>query len=535
MRGSRKKRRKEWMAAVICLGAAVTACGCGRDIEPDREEGSRPIVNFRAITLGNMPEEGMDEIYRQLDALTIPELNCTLRFDFIPWGNERRQLNIVTASGEYDFIPGGVFSDYRTLVYKNAFLDLNQYLESVPELTEHYAFFDEKTLEKCEINEGLYGLPQFGQGGIQNLGEGFFYREDLRREWGLEEICDLETMEAYLYRAKQEEQYRDMPLVTDNRVWSSLWLLITKGKYLEINSSLETPFVVVEADKPYQALNRMETPEFKEVLAYIQKWKRDGILDPDMLARSDNEGELGKRLVLADQKPCETNNPIWSVSTYWIPALQERHPEWEFGFFPYLSQHEKHYVRSLAGNSVISISAKTTEPELALKLLEKIHTDQRYYVLVAYGTEGNNYNLVDGKISFDGINPGNRYAWTAVSDDIMNYEAVPVNETWDTEVYQVFTDWSEEIGKTAEDDPLDGFTFVLPGREEDAMDQIWIQYFQPLVCGYGEDYLQELEQVNQRLKEAGFDRYLAIIQEQLTECTAGYGDSRESDTETQTD
>ena len=33
----------------------------------------------------------MDEIYEQLDALTIPELNCTLRFDFIPWGNERKQ------------------------------------------------------------------------------------------------------------------------------------------------------------------------------------------------------------------------------------------------------------------------------------------------------------------------------------------------------------------------------------------------------------------------------------------------------------
>lgn len=204
--------------------------------------------------------------------------------------------------------------------------------------------------------------------------------------------------------------------------------MITKGKYLEVNSSMETPFVVVEADNPYQALNRLETPEFKEVLAYIQKWKRDGILDPDMLSRSDNEGELGKNLILADKKPCETNNPVWPVNSYWIPVFYESHPEWEFGFFPYLSQHEKYYVSSLAGNSVISISAKTTEPELALKLLEKIHTDQRYYALVAYGAEGSNYNLVDGKISFDGISARKRFAWTAVSDDTMNYDAVPVNE-----------------------------------------------------------------------------------------------------------
>ena len=70
---------------------------------------------------------------------------------------------------------------------------------------------------------------------MKNIGEGFFYREDLRREWGLEEIHDLATMEAYLYRAKQEERYQDAPLITDNRIWSSLWLMLTKGN---INRSL---------------------------------------------------------------------------------------------------------------------------------------------------------------------------------------------------------------------------------------------------------------------------------------------------------
>lgn len=213
-----RDKKKRWLAAGMVLGGLALLGGCSRTAPTDQEEGREAIVNFRAITLGNMPEKGMEEIYRQLDALTIPELNCTLRFEFIPWGNERSQLNIVTASGEYDFIPGGVFSDYRTLVYKNAFLDMNQYLDVVPALTEHYAIYDVDTLKKCEIGGGLYGLPQFGQGEIRSVGEGFFYREDLRREWGLPEIRDLETMEAYLYRAKQEAQYRDTPLVTDNRV-----------------------------------------------------------------------------------------------------------------------------------------------------------------------------------------------------------------------------------------------------------------------------------------------------------------------------
>ena len=229
-----KQRDRRWIIRGVLLLGTLLFAGCGRADNGEEgtapEEGSRGLpVNFRAVTLGNMPEGGMDEIYEQLDALTIPELNCTLRFDFIPWGNERKQLNIATASGEYDFIPGGVFSDYRTLVFKNAFLDLNKYLDAVPLLREHYGIFDPDTLKKCEISGGLYGIPQFGQGMMKNIGEGFFYREDLRREWGLEEIHDLATMEAYLYRAKQEERYQDAPLITDNRIWSSLWLMLTKG------------------------------------------------------------------------------------------------------------------------------------------------------------------------------------------------------------------------------------------------------------------------------------------------------------------
>lgn len=156
-----------------------------------------------------------------------------------------------------------------------------------------------------------------------------------------------------------------------------------------------------------------------------------------------------------------------------------------------------------------------------MKLLEKIHTDQRYYSLVAYGVEGSNYNLVDGKISFDGIEPGRRFAWTAVADDAMNYDAFPVNEKWYEEVYYPVTEWSEEVVMTAEDDPLDEFTILPSGREQDAVSQVWLQYFQPLVCGYGEDYRKNLDMANERLREMGFDRYLLSIQKQLTEYADG--------------
>ena len=55
---------KRKAVALLC-GISLLLGGCGRGTEEGESgEAVQPIVNFRAITLGNMPEEGMDEIYR---------------------------------------------------------------------------------------------------------------------------------------------------------------------------------------------------------------------------------------------------------------------------------------------------------------------------------------------------------------------------------------------------------------------------------------------------------------------------------------
>lgn len=41
--------------------------------------------------------------------------------------------------------------------------------------------------------------------------------------------------------------------------------------------------------------------------------------------------------------------------------------------------------------SCISVSAKCQNPEMAVKILEKLHTDQDFYNLISYGVEGVHY------------------------------------------------------------------------------------------------------------------------------------------------
>ena len=511
-------KRWKWRCLAVSI-LMLLACGCAPQANaPDGETSNEPIANLKAIILGTPPAEGLDELYRQLDEMTIPELNCTLRFEYIPWGDERVQLNMATASGEYDLIPGGVFSDYRTLVSKNAFLNLNDYLYLVPELQEHYATYSDSILKECEINGGLYGIPQYSIG-VQNANEGFFFREDLRREWGLEPVTDLETMEAYLYRAKESEAYRDNPLVTDNRIWTSLWLLVSEGKYLEIDSMLETPFVVALAESPDVLVRRMETPEFQTVISYLRKWQEAGILESDMLSLSDNEGTRGRQMILADLKPCETNVPFWSLSANFLRDLWDTHPEWEYGFFPYCKNHQTWYIESIADASVVSVSSKTRYPEIAVKLLEKLHTDQRYYDLLRYGVEGIHYNLEDGLLDYTDISSANGFGWTPITDLMLSRDTRNVSEKMYEELEKPYYNWRTEIFEQAKIDPLGEFSMDLSNLESVVaeMEQVRLQYFQPLLCGYHADTARMLQEANEALSQAGFDVYFDSMQKQVAD------------------
>lgn len=513
--------KRSALSKLLCLAAVLmlTASACLPQGEtPTEGTRNEPVANLKAVILGTPPAEGMDELYHQLDALTVPELNCTLRFEYIPWGDERAQLNIAAASGEYDFIPNGVFSDYRTLVSKNAFLNLNDYMYLVPELREHYAAYSDDMLKSCEINSGLYGIPQYSIG-IQNADEGFFFREDLRKEWGLEPVTDLASMEAYLYRAKEEDAYKHNPLITDNRIWTSLWLLVSEGKYLEIGSMQETPFVVALADDPGVVVKRTETPEFQAVILYIRKWQEAGILESNMLSLSDNEGMRGRQMMVADMKPCETNIPFWSIKGGLLLDLWNAHPDWEYSFFPYCTNHQTLYAESIADASVISVSSKTKYPETAIKLLAKIHTDQRYYDLVRYGVEGIHYNLTDGLLDYTGIPSANMFGWTPVTDNLLTRDTKYVSEKWYGEIELPYYNWQEGITEYVEVNPLGEFSMDSSELEtvRSEMERVRERYFQPILCGYYADAGQALREANAALEQAGLNEYFDSLQQQLTE------------------
>lgn len=491
----------------------LAGCASSPQME-EQEDKEEKLVTLHVLTMGKEPSCGMDEFYDQLDRLTKEDLGCMVRFTYIPWGDEKQEIDSAIASGEYDIYCNGVFSNYREKAAKNAFLDLKPYLGLVPKLTEHYRQLAENVLEECEMNGKLYGFPQLQY--QTNIRNGiFFYRKELCKKWGISKVTDLKSMEQYMYTAKATD-YQAYPMITDNRIWQCIFIILGVSKYLEITSIQDMPYAVIDMENPENVVCRMETEEFKNVLRYVSKWYQDGIIDSNILGVSDNEANRAIQMLLSDQKPCETNSTLSAVEQDYIPVLYNKNPQWQWDFY-YYSENDPVYRCSLSNDTCTSISSKCLYPEKAIRFIELAHTNETYYDLLCYGVEGINYEKKDDKISYDNIPSQNIYkAWTGLPDIFMNKQISSPNTYWNTivEKFQKEHPWKE---MTIGDHPLNGFELDYSNiNNKEALDQVWNRYMKPLVCGVSKDWESDYEIAMNKFYEAGLKDYITEVQNQIS-------------------
>jgi len=502
-------------ATVGVMGACSTNGNGGGSNTPDTDAGGETptppaqIIELKAITMGTEPANGMDSFYRQLDEMTIRDLNAKVRFDFIPWGDEKNQISRAIVAKEYDLYVGGAWSDFSSFATKNAFADLTPLLEQTPALVEHY----KGALERVKIDGKVYGIPQYNKPGAG--GEGMLFREDLRKEWGLPEIKDLASVEQYLYKAK--EAYPNVPMLNDKRFADNLWTLIAGGKYHTVTQY----YGVASVDDPYTVMSMYDTPEYKAVVEKAKQWYEDGIVDHDILAAQGNETSKTLELMKADQKPLEFNNHFGAVSSGYIGALKATYPDFEYGWYDYVfdTYPQKVFLPKVSAGTttMISIGSHSPHAETALRLIELAHTDQTYYNLLQFGVEGENYNFVDGAVTYEGIDDKNRKpGWTGLVDGYMQPQERYPGE-WQAIYNKLVNVEGPPLAESNGTDPYEGFVFNTASlaAETSSLETVRAQYIQPLASGISKDIDKDLEEVQKQLKSAGIEQYLAELQSQL--------------------
>lgn len=506
----KNKVRSIWL--IFLLVMLLTGC-----VRKDRKEDQGkmeecPVLNI--VTLGKEPECGMKELYEQLDILTKEELGCVVRFTFVSWNDASTQMPRLIASKTYDIYCCGGFMDYEDFAARHAFLELDDFLKDYPALTEHYRQLDENILETSRTDGKLYGIPQIVKNG--DSGNGFLYREDLREKWGLEPVEDFNSMEVYLYRAARE--YPNTAMINDSRYFQVIRECLMENKYSVIDN-----YCVIAREEPEKVLSIYETEEYLQALRIANKWYNDGIVEKDILMGPDNSTDRTKQLMLADQKPLEFSNHLQAVNNYYILPLSQKYSDQKYGWMDYSLYGDNYYLPEYqAGATMANISSSSSQVELALKLLEKAHTDQRYYDLFSYGVPGIHYHLTEeGNISYEGIAEENTFAgWIGIRDSAMERKR-DMPEYWQELLDRHTKDCSEQAQNNGRDE-LSNFSYSESKAAYDDsvrknLQEVYEQYLRLLEMGISENPQEELEDALVRMREAGLETYLEDVQRQLNE------------------
>lgn len=488
--------KKGWIL-LTGIFLCVLLAGCGKEEE---KEIKYPVLKM--MSMGNEPGH-MDEIYRQLDELTEEELGIDVRISFYPWEDEAETVQKLVHSNSFDIYVYGTPFGSEELARKGAFLNMEPYLESVPGLVEYYRSQGIDLLNR----ENVYSVPRLQS----STGYGFFYREDLRKKWGLEPVEDFHSLESYLYRTKEE--YPENAPINDKRFFDSLLSLTAGEKYRYLGYGM-----AIRWDSG-ELIYLPDVPEYREALDIAGRWYRDGIISEDVLYLQNNNTMVTLEMMKQDKAAVEFCNHFPAICSNYVMALCEKNPEWELGWLDYDLLNHSCYDTYFtgAGQVGLAVDSKCRCPESAMLLLEKMHTDSRYYNLLSYGVEGIHYVTTEsGTLSYEGIPADNIFRGQIglEQDTMMLTPQYPGN--WDAvyrDVRERFTQMRTVNGKSAapafsiDTDAYPDCQSAIKAWSDSKLRQM-------LETGTAEDIDGAMEKFKEELDQTGYDDFVEAVREE---------------------
>lgn len=474
-------QKKKLLAVALAAATALSVAGCGGQTQVSSQAtgeaaGVNDLGTLTVINMGSEPTFDMDaDYYPILDSLT-EQWGFKMRINYVSWGEEKTTLQTKVAGGDYDAVSIGPWSNYTNLAQAGYFKDLTPFLDEVPALCEAYGGKEE--LLKLSIDgRGLCYIPQRASALNAN---GFWYRKDLCDDMNVEPVTDLDSMNDYLYAAKD---YFGRPMIYSPDV------LYYLGSMLYDSTGIVTGAEAITTlqDDPYTPVLVYDLPEYKQAMELAAQWFQDGIISPDVM-NSNALPDVGNEL-MAGTLPCHFANHLASGKTNFIPQAMSQlnvvdgveddagaNPNGiEFGFMPYLTDTAKIYEANNGNTTGFAINAKCSDEETIalLKFIEACHTDTEFFDQYQYGKQGLNYESFSEEngnryIDYGNVDAGNRMyrkLATGLTDEVlMRNERMKYSE--------LETFFAEEEGKLAEilePNPLNGFVFDTTKVENQVM------------------------------------------------------------------
>lgn len=418
----------------------------------------------------------------ELNKLMLKDINATMKVNFSTWTDWQTKLRLILSSGEtVDLIHMAPWSIYDEQAKLGAFVALEELAPKyAPKTWESYS---QDILKQATVNGHVYMMP-FRY--VDTEGNGFLYRLDLAKKYGLGKIKSIDDMEKYMKIVKEKEGiipynaggFDNQVMSESFAMWVSTWpdsadenLIVGQMNYMKVfQNDPKNPFVTFEHEA------------FKNALKYARRFYLAGYWSKNILANKKDSRES-----LLNGTSAITNlNPINANEEY--QRLKAKNPSWELDWWsPY--QRLTHPPKSPANNNGLSIPISSKNPERALMLIEKLHQDQNYHDLTTYGIRGKHWDLnAEGDIVFPkgvtadttGFQWDRPCPWGWREEKLYRVGPTRSKSTW-----SVIKDWISYIYKNGAEKKFGDFKFDKSPVEAElaAVDSVKTQYLDPLIWG----------------------------------------------------
>lgn len=471
-----KKRICLALAVVTALSVCMTSC---TNNNAKNTDGDMPELLWY---MNADPQNDLPKVLEKVNEVTTKELGVKLKIKLIDDGAYTERLRMYMASGEkFDLCFTGYVNPYISAVKNGGLTELTELLDttSLRDIVPDYAF------QALNVDGKIYAVPN-SQG--MATAPAYFLRKEVAEKYGLDKIDSVNSLdELEPYFEKMKKDFPDMYPVTTSASDD-----ISSG-YLYIND-----YCMIKNDDPnHKILFAQEQPVYKKGLERAKQWYKKGYVRSDV----ETVGDLSAEIKAG--KYCGTFTSI-------VPGALANYKN-EYGIDAHAIQYAPTYM-SVSQMSAAStgISATSENPEKAIKLIELANTDKEFLNLIQFGIEGVHYEKIDDNhvksiareqyymFPWKFGNAFNSYLFEGEDNDRME-KTKQQNDESQKASYLGFNVNTDEIK-----------------NELAQCNAVKEEYYDTLRYG-ASDYEELLPTYIKRLKQAGVERLISVIQSQLDE------------------
>jgi putative aldouronate transport system substrate-binding protein len=474
----------------------MTFAGGGRQAEP-----SASGTTIRYLMPGDAPPL-YNEIITLVNQKLSAEKGIQIEIVYIPWDVWQQRVNLMLTTGdEFD-----IYHIMQDQIQMSAYQAMGGLTDITALLEQHgpnvKRVINAGAWDAMRINGGIYGIP--AQWAELSNDDGFSIRKDVLDKFGYPVPGSIEEL---INTARGIAARWD----GSGKLYLPAWGFTDFSKNPFARTYDTWPFIV----KDYIALIRqngtvdswIESEEFKKNVAYMRQLNQAGIIHPDVLTLSADQGNniyrsgnwfftLGGIDSYIDDVRAN-NNPNIKPEDYILAKMNPEKPD----IYPVI-------VKNLNG-----ISSTSKHPEAAIKFFDWLYTGKENYRFFMYGREGQEYTLNARGLKVSTVDANNQRLYSQADWMLGNVNyMIPGSNALPMEVQYLYTPNPKAVTSPASD------FFFNASNVEAEWANIQTEFRASIVPIYAGilSYDEAFPAALQRMKAAGLDRALAEYRRQLT-------------------